>query len=480
MALQPSFKQLVSAVGLLSSKTRTSSADLLPSGAAASLARVARLTGHPLPALTAAHTDASPADVTLVKARKLAVGVGAFAGMFGGLVGLGGGVLISPFIANACKTLPQRVITGTSLAAVTSTSLTATLVYSSHGLVDPTAALILTCGAVFMSPLGARATRLFDCNALRSLTGYWCYLVSPLLPLKMWLFSNLAPATAAVSGSTATAAAAAAAVATAAGCAAVATADSRTPDQDSAPSSTQSPVYASPAGLATITTAPQLPTLPTSLLVTQTQAGHAVGVADSRDASGSAAGSGSVSSGSTSGSAGAGSNGAAPVLDLAAPTAMSAQEGWRMAEWLKKYGLRDLTAGDASFLGTGALAGFASGLLGVGGGTIMVPLIAAVQLDMTQAQVVATSLAAMIIPSIAGLAQHAALGNVDARMAGGLVLGTLFGGLVGSSLGAQAPPGVLEFAFSVGMLLLGRKTLQNVAKAKAAAAAAAAAASRVL
>lgn len=86
---------------------------------------------------------------------------------------------------------------------------------------------------------------------------------------------------------------------------------------------------------------------------------------------------------------------------------------------------------------------------------------------------VATSLAAMIIPSIAGLAQHAALGNVDARMAGGLVLGTLFGGLVGSSLGAQAPPGVLEFAFSVGMLALGRKTLQNVAKAKGAAAAAA-------
>lgn len=43
------------------------------------------------------------ADKTLAKARRLAVAVGALAGVFGSLVGVGGGVLISPIIANACK-----------------------------------------------------------------------------------------------------------------------------------------------------------------------------------------------------------------------------------------------------------------------------------------------------------------------------------------------------------------------------------------
>lgn len=39
----------------------------------------------------------------MAKARKLAVAVGAMAGVFGGLVGVGGGVLMSPIIANACR-----------------------------------------------------------------------------------------------------------------------------------------------------------------------------------------------------------------------------------------------------------------------------------------------------------------------------------------------------------------------------------------
>lgn len=38
----------------------------------------------------------------LAKARKLALGVGAAAGAFGGLVGVGGGVLIGPVILNTC------------------------------------------------------------------------------------------------------------------------------------------------------------------------------------------------------------------------------------------------------------------------------------------------------------------------------------------------------------------------------------------
>lgn len=57
----------------------------------------------------------------LARARKIAVGVGMFAGAFGSLVGIGGGVLIAPIIINACRTIPQRVVSGTSLAAVATT-----------------------------------------------------------------------------------------------------------------------------------------------------------------------------------------------------------------------------------------------------------------------------------------------------------------------------------------------------------------------
>lgn len=107
---------------------------------------------------------------------------------------------------------------------------------------------------------------------------------------------------------------------------------------------------------------------------------------------------------------------------------------------------------------TGGVAGLASGLLGIGGGTIVTPLLA-LCLPFSQATVLGTSLLSMVPPSAAALAQHARMGNVDWRMAAGLALGTAIGGAVGSSVAIQAPSGVLEACFAVGMLFLGRKTL---------------------
>lgn len=62
------------------------------------------------------------------------------------------------------------------------------------------------------------------------------------------------------------------------------------------------------------------------------------------------------------------------------------------------------------------------------------------------------------------------LGNVDWRMAAGLAAGTLLGSVLGSQLAVQAPPGVLETLFGVGMLFLGRKTLLATRNAAAKAA----------
>lgn len=44
----------------------------------------------------------------IAKARKMAPPVGLLAGLFGSLVGVGGGVVIVPTIVSACKNIPQR------------------------------------------------------------------------------------------------------------------------------------------------------------------------------------------------------------------------------------------------------------------------------------------------------------------------------------------------------------------------------------
>jgi uncharacterized membrane protein YfcA len=75
-----------------------------------------------------------------------------------------------------------------------------------------------------------------------------------------------------------------------------------------------------------------------------------------------------------------------------------------------------------------------------------------------------TSLTAMILPSLIGLAQHQKLGNVDWRMAAALAVGTSVGSYVGSNFAVTAPAGVLEGLFAAGMLLLGRRTLVAAAK----------------
>lgn len=113
-------------------------------------------------------------------------------------------MLIAPVIINACKTIPQRVVSGTSLAAVATTGSIAGYIYAGSGLVDLPSAAILMFGAMLTAPLGARATHVFDCAMLRKILASWLYLVSPIIPLKALYFSQQAgggaPAAGAVAG----------------------------------------------------------------------------------------------------------------------------------------------------------------------------------------------------------------------------------------------------------------------------------------
>ncbi len=82
-------------------------------------------------------------------------------------------------------------------------------------------------------------------------------------------------------------------------------------------------------------------------------------------------------------------------------------------------------------LGLGGLAGFLSGLFGVGGGFLLTPLLIMIGIPSTVAAASASN--QMVAAAALGTFTHHRLGNVDFKM--GLVL--LFGGLIGGGLGVH-------------------------------------------
>jgi uncharacterized membrane protein YfcA len=85
----------------------------------------------------------------------------------------------------------------------------------------------------------------------------------------------------------------------------------------------------------------------------------------------------------------------------------------------------------------GAAAGFVSGLLGIGGGLVMVPLLAG-WLGMPLKRALGTSLAAIVGMVVPGTAVHAALGNIDWAVALALVVSAVPGARLGSRLALGA------------------------------------------
>ncbi|MCS7163640.1 MAG: sulfite exporter TauE/SafE family protein [Thermodesulfovibrio sp.] len=81
--------------------------------------------------------------------------IGLLAGCFGGLVGLGGGVVMIPLMVAVLK-ISQHKAHGTSLFALVFTGITGAVTYGMKGSVDVVAALILAITAIFTARLGAR------------------------------------------------------------------------------------------------------------------------------------------------------------------------------------------------------------------------------------------------------------------------------------------------------------------------------------
>ncbi|HOI72605.1 MAG TPA: sulfite exporter TauE/SafE family protein [Syntrophales bacterium] len=114
--------------------------------------------------------------------------IGLVSGVFGGMVGMGGGVLMIPLMGRFLK-LPQHVCHGTSLVAVVFTGIAGAATYAWFDHVDWTAALLLAAGAFWPVRAGARLCRTMPERNLRLVFGLFLVFTSLLLLARPWLFT---------------------------------------------------------------------------------------------------------------------------------------------------------------------------------------------------------------------------------------------------------------------------------------------------
>ncbi|MFN6961713.1 MAG: sulfite exporter TauE/SafE family protein [Rhodocyclaceae bacterium] len=120
------------------------------------------------------------------------------------------------------------------------------------------------------------------------------------------------------------------------------------------------------------------------------------------------------------------------------------------------------------YLALGAVAGFFAGLLGVGGGAIMVPVLAllftAQGFPETHSMHLAlgTSMAAIVFTSISSLRAHHAHGAVNFPIVKTITPGILLGTFLGAQLASQIPTRPLAIFFTVFMSYVAFQMLANI------------------
>ncbi len=97
-------------------------------------------------------------------------------------------------------------------------------------------------------------------------------------------------------------------------------------------------------------------------------------------------------------------------------------------------------------VGLGIFAGLLAGILGIGGGTVLVPIIKT--LGYTPVQAVATSSLAIVMTSISGTFQNWRMGNLNLRRVILLALPSLFTAQLGVWIASSIPPYILLVAFA--------------------------------
>jgi hypothetical protein len=126
------------------------------------------------------------------------------------------------------------------------------------------------------------------------------------------------------------------------------------------------------------------------------------------------------------------------------------------------YGQHPVYVNVIIFLITGVITGFLSGMMGVGGGTIMVPamvLLAGFGQHMAQG----TSLMVMVPVGIAGALAHHQLGNVARGYLPGLIPGIILGVFLGGGIANFIPDTPLRLAFIAAIVMMGVRYVRAAA-----------------
>ena len=120
------------------------------------------------------------------------------------------------------------------------------------------------------------------------------------------------------------------------------------------------------------------------------------------------------------------------------------------------------------YLVAGSVAGFLAGLLGVGGGVVIVPillLIFAAQhfpADHIFHIAIGTSLASIMFTSVSSLRAHHARGAVNWSIVKSITPGILIGTLAGTWIVAKLPAGLLKVVFIVFVFYVATQILLNI------------------
>jgi uncharacterized membrane protein YfcA len=129
---------------------------------------------------------------------------------------------------------------------------------------------------------------------------------------------------------------------------------------------------------------------------------------------------------------------------------------WQASAILRDVGgpAREPRPAEAPILiGIGGGAGFVSGLLGIGGGIVIVPLLAG-WLGMPLKRALGTSLLAIVALVVPGIVVHAALDHIDVGIALALTLGAVPGARLGAAAALGARERTLRLVVGGGLLAI--------------------------
>ena len=116
-------------------------------------------------------------------------------------------------------------------------------------------------------------------------------------------------------------------------------------------------------------------------------------------------------------------------------------------------------------VGTGFAIGWLSGLLGVGGGTILVPILTLL-FGVEQHHAQGVSLVMIIPTAIAGAWTHARLGHVDRRIVPPIAAGSVVAAIAAATVAGHLPAATLKICFGALLVWMGARFALQPAPAK--------------